>query len=727
MHALLTDALGGSKRHFLSRAMRPISELLRQMRPVSRFAKFSTGVIGVYLLLRVVGLFLKPPQFMMSAANLALFIVVVRYLFKLMRWASRRLLWRLRRRLVVTYLLVGVVPVILLFSIMVIVVYVFFGQLSSYYELNEIDRLTGKLETANRAISGTLLDSLASSGSDTTSWGKQLSPLLSDLGANFSRVLIDVEGGTRHMALELAGGKLAERQDEVVKPSWLTGNTAGLFEDQSRLYFTSLVAGGTSQAPGYVLLRAPLDTVILKRFSERFQISISIMALVPASERRGNNSLKFSFGDKVYAQREIRQVDPGVASEYTRRQAWYDFGTHSLFFPPTVRVWKTGNSLELIPWMHLLESTWVRLARPFFTQDFAGGENIILVLLVGASVFFLIIEFVALLSSLLMTRTITGAVYNLDLGAKHIMRGDFSHRIQVRSRDQLSSLGETFNSMTASIERLLKEQAEKQRLESELAIALEVQKQLFPRESPRLKTLEVVGACHPARIVSGDYYDYILIPPASVGLALGDVSGKGVSAALLMASLQAALRSHSSFLGNRSLALASSGAAPSTKGAAMPGVSDSVAEIVSSLNQQLYQNSPSEKYVTFFYGVYDEWRRQLTYTNAGHLPPLVFNREGVRRLEAGGTVLGLIDEAKYQQGEVKFSPKDVLVAYTDGITEAENSFEEQFGEHRLIQVVERSIEKAPVEILDAILEAVGDWVGSGEPQDDMTLIVAKAL
>ncbi|MBZ5536063.1 MAG: SpoIIE family protein phosphatase [Acidobacteriia bacterium] len=707
--------------------MRPLSELLRRMRPVSGFAKFSAGVISVYLLLRVIGLFLKPPQFLMSAANLALFVVVVRYLFKLMRWTSRRLLWRLRRRLVVTYLLVGVVPVILLFFIMVIVVYVFFSQLSSYYELTEINHLMAKLETANRAISGTLLESLASNGSDTTSWSKQLSPLLSDLGTNFSRVLIDVESGTRHAALELEGGKLAERRDGAVKPFWLTGSAVGLFEDQSRVYFTSLVTGGNAQSQGYVLLRAPLDSVLLKRFSERFQISISIMTLVPASEDPGNNSFKFSFGDKIYAQREIHQVDPGVASEYTRRQAWYDFGTHFLFFPPNVRVWNTGNPLKSILWMHLLDSTWMRLARPFFTRDFAEGENIILVLLVGASVFFLIIEFMALLSSLVMTRTITGAVHNLDQGAKHIMRGDFSHRIRVKSRDQLSSLGETFNSMTASIERLLKEQVEKQRLESELAIALEVQKQLFPRESPRLQTLEVVGACHPARIVSGDYYDYILIPPASVGLALGDVSGKGVSAALLMASLQAALRSHSSILGNRSLALASSGAVPSSKDVAMPLVSDSVADIVSSLSQQLYQNSPSEKYVTFFYGIYDEWRRQLTYTNAGHLPPLVFSREGVRRLETGGTVLGLINESKYQQGEVKFSPKDVFIAYTDGISEAENSFEEQFGESRLIQVVEKSIEKPPDEILDGILEAVRDWVGSGEPQDDMTLIVAKAL
>jgi phosphoserine phosphatase RsbU/P len=707
--------------------MREISELLRRLKPTSRFARFSVGVACAYLLLQGFEIFSSPPQSLRFLVNFLFFVVVVRYLFKLLRWTSRRVLWRLRRRLLVTYLLVGVVPLILLFAIMVILGYVFFGQLSSHFQSNEIDRLMSKLDSANRAMSASMLETLDRNGSDVASWNKQFSLLLGDLGASFSRVWIDLDNGTKHAAFELEGGKLAGRPEGTLKPSWMMGNTIGLFEDQSRAFFVTLIEAERAPRRGYVLLRAPLDSTLLKRFSERFQISISIMTLVPSTQPPPRNSIRVSLGDKVYAQREIRQVDPSAASEYTRRRAWYDFPTRFLYFLPNVRVWQTGKPLESILWMYLLESTWVRLAKPFFTEDIAEGENVILLVLVAVSVFFLIIEFVALLSSLLMTRTITGAVHNLDLGAKHIMRGDFSHRIRVKSRDQLSSLGETFNLMTASIERLLKEQVEKQRLESELAIALEVQEQLFPRESPRLETLQMVGACHPARIVSGDYYDYIVIPPSTVGLALGDVSGKGVSAALLMASLQAALRSHSRIVGNRTLAWADAGSATPSRTTAPPGLSDCVADIVSSLNQQLYQNSPSEKYVTFFYGVYDDWLRQLTYTNAGHLPPLVFSREGIRRLETGGTVLGLLNEAKYQQAEVKFSPRDVLIAYTDGITEAENSFEEQFGENRLIQVVERSIEKPPREILDAVVGAVRDWVGSGEPQDDMTLIVAKAI
>jgi sigma-B regulation protein RsbU (phosphoserine phosphatase) len=707
--------------------MRAISESLRRLKPTSRFGRLSAGVVCAYLLLKISEIFLSPPQFLKLLVDLSLFVVVVRYVFKLMRWTSRRVLWRLRRRLLVTYLLVGVVPLILLFSIMVILGYTFFGQLSSHFQSNEIDRLMNKLELANRAMAGSMLDSLDTNGADVSSWNKQFTLLLGDVGASFSQVWIDVDNGAKHATLELEGGKLAVRHEGALKPSWVKGTITGLFEDQSRAMFVSLVERERAMGSGYVLLRAPLDSPMLKRFSERYQISVSVMTLAPSNQAPPRNSIRVSLGDKIYTQREIRQVDQGAASEYTRRRAWYDFPTRFLYFLPNVRVWETGKPLESILWMYLLESTWVRLAKPFFTEEHAGGENFILLVLVAVSVFFLIIEFVALLSSLLMTRTITGAVHNLDLGAKHIMRGDFSHRIRVKSRDQLSSLGETFNSMTTSIERLLKEQAEKQRLESELAIALEVQKQLFPRESPRLETLQVVGACHPARIVSGDYYDYIMIPPSTVGLALGDVSGKGVSAALLMASLQAALRTHSSFAGNRSLTLADGRTASPSRTTATPIVSDCVADIVSSLSQQLYQNSPSEKYVTFFYGIYDDERRQLTYTNAGHLPPLVFSRGGVRRLETGGTVLGLLDAASYQQEEVNFSPQDVLIAYTDGITEAENSFEEQFGEYRLIQVVERSIDKAPVEILDAIVGAVRDWVGSGEPQDDMTLIVAKAI
>jgi serine phosphatase RsbU (regulator of sigma subunit) len=611
----------------------------------------------------------------------------------------------------------------LLFAVIVILGYAFFAQLSNHYVATEINRLTSKLSTANRAAANSILNPLASLASGAELKEEQLAPLLEILNSDFSHVWIQGESGEHRFSWEFDGRRVTRLRESISKPSWIKESTTGVFQDESKTFFASVTVQGEPTTPSWLLLRAPLDDAVLRHVSEQNQISVTALTAVSEGELPRGNKVRLRFGDRYYVQRESRAAVAAVGVHFTRRLTWYDFTTHFPFFVQGARNWQTGQSLEFPQTMYLMNSTWLRLAKRLFSEGFTGEENVIAVMLGAVSILFLVIECAALLSLLLMTRTITGAVHNLDEGAKHIMHGDFSHRIRVKSRDQLSSLGETFNTMTASIERLLKEQVEKQRLESELAIALEVQRQLFPRAAPRLNNLQIAGVCNPARIVSGDYYDYLLIAPTTVGLALGDVSGKGVSAALLMASLQAALRSHSNTAGRQLIAPGDGSRANS---ATVELASPRVADIVSLLNQQLIQNTPSEKYVTFFYGVYDERQRRLTYTNAGHLPPLIFRGPEVRRLETGGTVLGLIPEAEYEQGEVHLQPHDVLVAYTDGITEAENSFEEQFGESGLIQVVRRSSEKSPDEIVEDILTAVDDWVGSGEPQDDMTLIVAKA-
>src|SRR4029077_17863356 len=151
-----------------------------------------------------------------------------------------------------------------------------------------------------------------------------------------------------------------------------------------------------------------------------------------------------------------------------------------------------------------------------------------------------IIEALALVIGASLTRSITGAVAQLYRATQHVDRGDFSHRIPVKSKDQLAELANSFNTMTASIEKLVLEQKEKQRLENELAIAQEVQAQLFPREITQLESLEVHGYCRPARTVSGDYYDFLALGSDKLILAAGDVSGKGISAALLMATIHSA-------------------------------------------------------------------------------------------------------------------------------------------------------------------------------------------
>jgi sigma-B regulation protein RsbU (phosphoserine phosphatase) len=303
-------------------------------------------------------------------------------------------------------------------------------------------------------------------------------------------------------------------------------------------------------------------------------------------------------------------------------------------------------------------------------------------------------------------------VHKLYGATERVKKGDFSYRIRVPSSDQLSALGEAFDGMTASVERLMRESEEKLRLESELEIAREVQTQLFPRSAPEVPGLALYGVCKAARTVSGDYYDFLKLGEKKVGLVLGDVSGKGISAALLMAAIQSALRAQ--FYDGLAPALASSTSALST------------AAVVSRLNVQLYESTPREKYVTFFFAVYDAANRSLTYTNAGHLPPVLFRRGKVERLRVGGTVVGLFSPLTYEQAEIQIQPGDLLLAFTDGITEPENIYGEEFGEERVLEVVRRALGAPPQILAEEIYRSVSDWTGSPELQDDMTLLIAKA-
>jgi sigma-B regulation protein RsbU (phosphoserine phosphatase) len=280
--------------------------------------------------------------------------------------------------------------------------------------------------------------------------------------------------------------------------------------------------------------------------------------------------------------------------------------------------------------------------------------------------------------------------------------GDFSHRIEVKGNDQLAELGHSFNRMTENLERLLQVAKEKERLQSELEIAREVQNQLFPRATPEARTLELAAVCRPARMVSGDYYDYLSLPEPRLALAIGDVAGKGISAALLMATVQSSMRTQ-----------------------LRAGTTVSTAALVSRLNQQLHAYTPPEKFATFYFAVYDDSTGLLTYTNAGHVPPLLFRDGQPLRLDVNGMIVGAFPFAEYEETSLQLEPGDLLVCFTDGITEPENEYGEMFGEDRLIEVVARNAARPTQEIIDAVMDAVGHWTGSPELQDDMTMLLAR--
>jgi sigma-B regulation protein RsbU (phosphoserine phosphatase) len=342
---------------------------------------------------------------------------------------------------------------------------------------------------------------------------------------------------------------------------------------------------------------------------------------------------------------------------------------------------------------------------------------------------FAIIELLALLVGTKLTRSITLAVDQLYEATKHINRADFSHRIAVHSNDQLATLANSFNSMTTSIEKLVQEQKEKQRLEGELAIAQEVQAQLYPKLITQLETLEVHGFCRPARTVSGDYYDFLALNSDRLMLAVGDISGKGISAALLMATIHSAVRAYALEdvpVLREPATVAASGGVGLMLASESRGADASPATLLTLLNHQLFESTPDAKYATLFLGIYDGATRRFTYANGGHLQPILISEDGSSQLlSSGGTVVGLFDNVSFPEATVQLQPGDVLVTYSDGVTEPENDYGE-FGEERLIQLV-RDNRHLPLErITEIVINAVADWIGENEQPDDVTLVLARS-
>jgi len=248
---------------------------------------------------------------------------------------------------------------------------------------------------------------------------------------------------------------------------------------------------------------------------------------------------------------------------------------------------------------------------------------------------------------------------------------------------------------------LAEEAARRERFNRELEIAREVQERLFPQRYPSISGLDCAGYCRPAQGVGGDYYDFVQLPAGRLGIAVGDVSGKGISAALLMASLRASLR-----------------------GQTLGGPTD-LAALMCNVNSLLYEASAANRYATFFYAQYDPRGRTLAFVNAGHNPPAVLRGEEVLRLEADGPVVGLLPHAQYRQSSIVLAAGDILLAYTDGISEAMTKDDEEWGEERMIAAAEACRALPPRQMIERLMAAADAFTAGAPQHDDMTLVVVK--
>ncbi len=353
----------------------------------------------------------------------------------------------------------------------------------------------------------------------------------------------------------------------------------------------------------------------------------------------------------------------------------------------------------------MTESSIFRVIQALFSEQNPLSQLVMSVLL-ALFIILLILEAFALFFGIRIAGGIASAVKALHQGTRQIAEGDFDIQIDVPNEDELGDLAVSFNEMAAAVKRGHEEAIERERLERELETAREIQEKLLPHEMPTVSGFDITGTSLPSQQVGGDYFDFLNIGNGQLGIAIADVSGKGIPAALLMANLQASLHAQVFHPGK-------------------------VADVAYRINNLLYRSTDAHMFVTFFYGILDKKRSIFTSTNAGHNPPLLFRSDSrIERLGEGGLILGFQPDVHYDQQTVAIRPGEVIVLYTDGITEAVHSGSEMvaddlFGVERLVYIIKANLNNSARKIQSAILEAIAEHTHDAPQYDDITLVVIK--
>ncbi|HVX67272.1 MAG TPA: SpoIIE family protein phosphatase [Bryobacteraceae bacterium] len=610
-------------------------------------------------------------------ATFAAFVLGVVVAIKWTVVGMRRVIWRLRYRLVVAYLFIAVVPILLIVALVGMGAFILTGQIATYLLTTELERMTSSLLWTARGLAWTPADSRP----EHARW---LGPAYLNRYPGLEMVIRD-------------GTVWQYPQDARLMPppaGW--SDAGGLLRKNGALYVWGHAVHGSAE----VTMVVPVTGELLRQLAPN---------LGGVSFRRAG----------ALAAEEHLPEGGGARTNAPSREGFFDLDVPSATVVP-VAAWESPGLFEKD--VLLLVTRYSAVLRTLFGQniEFRPGEatnSFVITLFFVAVTVLILVELVSIIIGVRLTRTITGSVHNLYQGTQRIRVGDFSHRIEVRGNDQLAELSQSFNHMTEDLERLVDVAKEKERLQSEIEIAREVQNQLFPKSLPVSKTLELAAACLPARLVSGDYYDYMNLEAPSLALAIGDVAGKGISAALLMATVQSIMRTQ--LRAGRELAFAA--------GNGSHQAPFSTAALVSRLNQQLFAYTPAEKFATFYFGLYDDSTGILTYTNAGHLPPILIREGKISRLDVTGTVVGAFSFAEYGETSIRLLAGDLLVCFTDGVTEPENEFGEMFSEERLAEVVLKHADCESDKIMSAVMDSVQHWTGSPELQDDLTLLLARRI
>ena len=490
---------------------------LRKTSPLDRVA---LAILLLSLIVRLVGALGQQVPYS-GLLGFFSFLAIIYLIIRLIPWFRTQVMWPLRNRLIVTYVFIAVVPIILLFSMAGVGLYGLYLQLGAHLLHDDLQARINTVAADADAFAAAIQQ-------ETT---KGLSPQDESILSKPDVVRLLAAERTESPDLEVylnRGKHLVEKGDGQ--------RFAGMVEWEGKSLIACALKLDYPGNPVTILVAEPVNSAFLDGLSSELgPIKLNFLRLAgntPGQHSTFNfNGREYIPGEEVSSKRRVLpppanflDVPVGGAStiELSHMEADKDKGPVAIF-----------ASFSLRP---------SAVNRELLTSVGDVGPVLVEVLAV-AGVIFLLLEITALVTGVILTRTITTSIGDLYEATLRVRRGDFSRRVRVRQRDQLGALGESFNEMTSSISELIEEQRQRQRLENEISIAREVQAQLFPQSLPSLPGLQLGAICRPARVVSGDYYDFIRLGPNRLGIALADISGKGIFAALLMASLQAALRS----------------------------------------------------------------------------------------------------------------------------------------------------------------------------------------
>ncbi len=675
------------------------SQLLLRTWP-GRIFLASAALKLVVAALRAANILPTVSQALSTLATVGLVISLSYFIWRLVLLTKRRLLWRVRRKLILSYIFIGVVPALLIVAFALVSASGVSMNVSAYLFRDGYDEIVDRARLISHAAAADI-------GRSPQSAKDIVERAYHNVRQSYpsASVLFQPAAGRPESAAQ--AGQWHHVRPPVQMPDWLrprpdgfTGAVAVLRDagaPEPQLIVRSVApARGESGEAGLVIVDVPIDDEILEELRET------------AGVRGGAIWLTAPDGapaDAIQIRADGTAADRGGLFRSSR--TFID-----------CRVWQTGQVRRAeIALSYRLGEVYQKVAsraQPLAIsgQGWESGVEGFLLLLGVVAVLFLIIQIAALVMGLALARSITSSIHELFTGTERVRQGDFGHRIDISTKDQLGELAESFNQMTGSIENLLQTAAEKKRLEEELRIARQIQMSLLPRGPLDVPGLGITALCVPAREVGGDYYDFFPLAADRLGVLIADVSGKGTSAALYMAEL-------------KGLVLALSQRYQSPR------------ELLVETNRILSENLDSRSFITMTYAVIDLGAGRMTFCRAGHTPLILLPGNGspigrARVLTPSGMVVGLripgaaekFDEL-LEEERVPLTGGDVIVLYTDGITEAMNAANDLFGESRLSRIVEEHGHLDSGELRERILREIESFVGGADQHDDMTMILLK--